>query len=84
MSDVLDATGYDKNSSEASGTGGRARQRTIDKYVSDAQGGGSKATSPNPESAPVPPKVHPAAYRATDQEKKTRTYGAPVGDVILK
>jgi len=82
MSDVLDATGYDKDSGNSSGTGGRARQRAVDAIVARAESGKGDPTTTSP--APVPPKVHPAAYRASAQEKATRTYGAPVGDTILK
>lgn len=57
------------------GKGGKARSKKIDQMATDAQtGGGSRSSS---SSNYTPPKQKPS-YKATEQEKKTRTYGAPI------
>lgn len=78
MSDVNDLTGY-QGGSDASGKGGRARERKIMGAVDAAQTGGPSSNA----APPAPTKEHPAAYRPTPQERASRNYGAPIDTPIL-
>ena len=79
MSDANDVTGY-QGGSDASGKGGRARERTIMGAVDNAAGGGSQSSNAAP---PAPTKQHPAAYKPTPTERASRNYGAPIDTPIL-
>lgn len=62
------------------GKGGKARAKKIDDLVTEASTGGSRSSS---SSNYTPPKKKPD-YKATDSEKKTRTYGAPIQPPITR
>lgn len=76
MSDANDLTGY-QGGDDASGKGGRARLKTVDSIVNQGQG-------PSDNSPPsAPRKAHPAAYKPSAQENKSKQYGSPINAPIL-
>lgn len=79
MGDVFDSTGY-KGKGDSSGTGGRARERSVMGAVDDASSGSLPPSSAAPS---APTKEHPAAYRPTPAERASRKFGAPIDAPIL-
>lgn len=61
------------------GKGGKARSKKIDELVTEAQRGSGGSRS----SDYTPPKKKPA-YKASEKEKQTRTYGAPIQPPIAR
>ncbi len=72
-------TGYDPDSGNASGIGGRTREATIDKAVDAAAGPGGKshpaATPQNPTNTRPPAK--PSSF-APSGDTGPRVYGSPI------
>jgi hypothetical protein len=62
------------------GAGGKARSKKIDSMVGEMTNGSSRGSS---SSTYTPPKKKPP-YVPSEQEKKTRQYGAPISPPIVR